>query len=248
MPLDLVDAGVILVIPSVDYADHLEVTLPAWQALLPSASIRVVTSTADEATQAVASRLGAMVMVTDAWYANGHTFDKAAALDEAFGFKAPPGGVAHPPERGERCLAVDADVYPFGSLPEHRLTPNTIYGCARYLCRTPAELEAHRTGQTSRAELPLLLPRYRGSDGPEAVVGADVSVVERTAKACLGYFQLFRYYPGQTFGSFRTAGKYDIVFRDTFARRATLRDFYVLHLGAPARANWRGRVQPRWGA
>lgn len=233
-----------VVIPSVDYADHLAVTLPAWQQLLPGAAITVVTAPADAPTQALALELGARVVITSAWYEHGHTFDKGAALDEAFGFS---GTTIPPPERGERCLAVDADVYPFGQLPEERLRPNTIYGCARYLCASPAELEAHRRGETTRAQLPLLMPRYRGSDGPAGVVGAPQELADRTAKACLGYFQLFRYYPGQTFGSFKTAGKYDIVFRDLFARRAALRDFYVLHLGSPSRANWRGRVQPRWG-
>jgi hypothetical protein len=236
-----------IVIPSVDYADHLAVTLPAWQAMFPAARVIVVTAPADRATQALAIHRGARVVVTSAWYANGHTFDKAAALDEGLGLKSPPGGPP-PPERGERCLIADADVYPFGSLPEARLRPNTIYGCARYLCETPAALRAHIVGETKRTDLPLLLPRYRGDDGPQAVRHAAPSVVEHSAKACLGYVQLFRYYPGQTFGSYRSAGKYDIVFRDSFPKRAALPDFYVLHLGAPRRANWRGRVQPRWGA
>lgn len=234
-----------LVVPAVDYSDLLAVTLPAWQQLLPNTAITVVTAPADAPTQALALHSGARVVVTSAWYEHGHTFDKGAALDVAFGFK---GQSVPPPERGERCLVVDADVYPFGSLPEDRLDPRTIYGCARYLCATPADLEAHRAGKTTRAQLPLLMPRYRGSDGPEAITGADPATIERTAKACLGYFQLFRHYPGQTFGSYKTAGKYDIVFRDAFAKRAALKDFYVLHLGTPSRNNWRGRVQPKWGA
>jgi hypothetical protein len=226
-----------LVVPSVDHADFLAATLPAWQVLLPYASITVVTAPADCATQALAARLGARVVVTSAWYAHGHTFDKAVALDEAFGFT---GNAIPKPAKGERCLAIDADVYPFGPLPAEKLRPNRIYGCARYLCATPAELEAHRAGRTKRSDLPLMLPRYRGCDAPDVVPGADKRTTRQAAKSCLGYFQLFRYYPGQTFGSFKTAGKYDIVFREAFAERVALADFYVLHLGTPSRQNWKG--------
>lgn len=234
-----------VVVTSVDYADYLAVTLPAWQRTLPAAAITVVTSPADAATKALGLHLGARVVVTSAWYAHGHTFDKAAAIDEAFGIT---GSAVAPPERGERCLVLDADVYPFGQLPEEKLDPRTIYGCPRYLCPTPEDLAAHIAGRTARHELPLMMARYRGSDAPDAIVGADAAAIERTARSCLGYFQLFRYYPGQTFGSFKTAGKYDLVFRDLFAKRAALRDFYVLHLGTPSRQNWRGRTVSRWGA
>jgi hypothetical protein len=232
-----------LVIPSVDHADFLAAILPAWQALLPNASITVVTAPKDHDTQALTTRLGARLDVTDVWYAEGHTFDKAAALDHAFGIT---GRATKPPAKGERCLAIDSDVYPFGHLPEEKLQPRAIYGCARYLCATPAELEAHKAGRTKRRDLPLMLARYRGCDAPDAIVGADRATTKRAAHACLGYFQLFRYYPGQSFGSFKTAGKYDIVFREAFAKRVAIRDFYVLHLGTPSRQNWRGRTVGPW--
>jgi hypothetical protein len=234
-----------IVVPAVDYADFLAVTLPAWQAMFPFASITVVTAPKDRDTQALAARLGARLHITEAWYAHGHAFDKAAALDEALGITSR--GNLGPPAMGERCLVADADVYPFGHLPADRLRPGAIYGCARYLCATAADLEAHRGGQTKRGALPLMLPRDRGMDAPAIVRGANKSTIRKAAKACLGYFQLFRYYPGQALGSFKTAGKYDLVFRGSFAHKVGLLDFYVLHLGDPCRANWRGRVLPRWG-
>lgn len=232
-----------LVVASVDYSDFLAVTLPAWQALLPYASITVVTSPTDHATQALAAHLSARVVATSAWYRDGHTFDKGAALDQAFGFK---GNDVSPPAKGERCLSIDADVYPFGQLPTERLRPDCIYGCARYLCASQSVLEAHKAGNIKRRHLPLMLARYRGSDAPDTIPGADKRTTRQAAKACLGYFQLFRYYPGQTFGSFKTAGKYDLVFRDSFAERLALLDFYVLHLGTPSRQNWKGRTVSGW--
>lgn len=235
-----------IVLPAVEYADFLAVTLPAWQRLFAGASITVATAPQDHDTQALVARLGARLHVTEAWYRAGAHFDKAAALDEALGVTTR--GNLGPPAKGERCIVADADVYPFGHLPATKLKPGAIYGCARYLCRTPADLTAHLKRQTPRARLPLMLPRYRGMDGPPVVPGANKSTTLKTAKACLGYFQLFRYYPGQTFGSHKTAGKYDLTFRNSFAHRVGLWDFYVLHLGAPCRANWRGRVLPRWGA
>ncbi len=243
MRLDLVGAGVRIVIPSVDYADYLAVTLPAWQAMFPGAAITIVTAPGDTATQALAIHYGARVVVTSAWYAGGKTFDKASALDEGFGFKR---SAVSAPSKGERCIAADADVLPFGFLPQERLKVNTVYGCARYLCSSMDELEAHRRGKTKRSTLPVMLARYRGMSAPPVLVDADKASTLKSAKACLGYFQLFRYYPGQTFGSFKTAGKYDLVFRDSFAHKVALWDFYVLHLGEPCRANWRGRVVPAW--
>ena len=52
-----------VVIPSVDYADMLEATLPAWRRLLPAATIVVVTAKHDRATIALTRSSGAALLV-----------------------------------------------------------------------------------------------------------------------------------------------------------------------------------------
>lgn len=230
-----------VVIPSVNYSDMLAVTLPAWRKLLPRAKFTVVTSRDDVHTQKVAKHARVRVLVTDLWTAGGALFNKGGALDYAFGFS---GGV--PPTEGERCLSIDADVYPFGGFPDERLAERNIYGCPRYLCATPNELDLHVHGAKPLSDFPLILPRKRGQ--AYALDPAPTpDVVDESGRRCLGYFQLFRYTPGLQFGHSRTAGKCDIVFRNQFAHRQVLSDFYVLHLGESTRANWRGRLVGRWG-
>lgn len=232
------------VIPSVNYADFLRVTLPAWVAMLPPRSVTVVTTEADEETQAVADAHGVQCVVTDAWSKDGATLNKAAALDEAFGFA---GGLIPPPAVGELCLALDADGFPCGTWPrEAEIEPGVIYGCGRYHCETPSDLEAHRHGRTARADLALIPPKVRGSS--YGSVPHTAENLKATAEKCLGYFQLWRYDPAYRFGSSKTAGGYDLRFRDQFTRRGVVTGLYILHLGPQDRANWRGRILPRWGS
>lgn len=239
-----------IVIPSVQYADFLEVTLPRWQAMFTKAAITVVTSPADRASAAVAAARGVECVVTDAWTRPAAThnakkkaikFNKAAALDEAFGFT----GSRLAPDEGERCLSVDADVVPFGTMPrQNDLDRRTLYGVPRYHCETPTDLEAHTKGRVTREALRLLVPRQTG----DRQGGARVMTPEDAAAKCLGYCQVFRYRVGLSFGSFATAGGYDTAFRRHFTRRAALPGFYVLHLGDSDRRNWTGRVVPAWRA
>ena len=241
-----------LVIPSVDYADMLAAILPAWARLVGAEAITVVTAPRDVPSQEVAAEAKVGLVVTDAWTRQVPTlngaagpviFNKARALDEAFGFRA---DIRPAPAAGELCLALDADVYPGGQLPaEGELEADLLYGCPRYRCETPAELEAFRRGALTREAFPLIPPRIRGEAAPAP--GRTVSPAE-AAERCLGYFQLFRYRPGLRFGDYRTAGRYDLDFRRQFRQRRGLTAIYVLHLGALDRQNWRGRVLPRWEA
>lgn len=232
-----------VVIPSVRYADFLAVTLPAWLACLPSsARVTVATTSDDIATQDVALSAGARVCVTDAWTRDGAPFNKGSALDEAFGFAR---GYTHRPSTGEACLSIDADVYPFGVFPDREhLAADVLYGVTRYHCETPDALARHAAGGR-REDLRVIRQRVRGESLPALGAPAEAGAA---ARACLGYFQLFRYRPGMTFGASKTAGKYDIDFRRHFAHRAALSGLYVLHLGELDRANWRGRVVAPWGA
>ena len=102
----------------------------------------------------------------------------------------------------------------------------------------------HRRGRTTRGQLRLIPPKVRGQSYVSAPNTRENALA--SARRCLGYLQLFRYRRGLTFGSYRTAGKYDLEFRKQFAETDALWDLYVLHLGDQARSNWRGRVLPPW--
>lgn len=231
-----------IVIPSVRYAEELAVILPAWQRTCPEARIRVVTAPDDPAID-VAAACGVDCVVTDAWtrqapVQNGDrvTFNKARALDEAWGFPDRP-IVAD----GDLCLSLDCDVYPMGRFPvPAHIRSGVIYGCARYRCLSQAELDAHVSGELPLARLPLIGPRVKGG------VYGGATTPEEAARKCLGYFQLFRYRPGLRFGSYRSASTYDKEFRRQFDGIGAITDFYVLHLGEPDQRNWSGRVVPAW--
>jgi hypothetical protein len=207
-----------IVIPSVDYADMIGVTLPAWRRQFPSATLIVVTAKHDRATFRVARELGAALLVTDAWYRAGAKFDKARALDEAFDF----------PERpaGEICIAIDADVYPFGAFDVEAIADGALYSVDRFYVDSPATLAR----QVAHPD-PVALERMTaGRRGP-------------------GYFQAFRARPSLTFGSYPDAGYYDLDFHRHFPGGVhVLEASYVVHLGRKSGKNWRGRTLPKWGA
>lgn len=217
-----------VVIPSVNYADFLAVTLPAWKKLLPSQDFLVVTSPEDTETREVAAMNEAGVVLTDVWSLDGASFNKAAALDLAFGFdKEPPWRV----KDGEWCLSLDADVYPFGKFPDGFSVDRVLYSAMRYSCDSPEDLQAHIDGR-----LPL-------SHFPEIRMWRNRRIPDPAGKQ--GYFQLWRYQAGDRFGSYPTAAKYDVHFADKFPVRRYLDGIYVLHLGEHRR-NWSGRITPRW--
>jgi len=242
-----------VVTPSVNCAAFLEITLPVWRRLLSEAWFTVVTSAEDTDTQRVARDNGVHCFITDAWKrvdptchydSRPVTFNKALALDEAFGFwKSEVGCRKSEVREGDLCLSLDADCYPFGEWPWHPIELGVIYSCARYHCPTLAMLAEHIAGTLPRESMEVILPRRRGESWPDYEPHSAESV-QRAGRRCLGFFQLFRYRPGLRFGSFPTAGKYDLVFRDRFSRRVVLQDFYVLHLGEQSRAHWRGHPAP----
>lgn len=218
-----------VVIPSVNYADFLAVTLPAWKRLLPSVDFLVVTSAADEATRNVAARNETAVVLSEDWLAGGATFNKAAALDRAFAFDGSP---PRPIADGEWCLSLDADVYPFGkfsSLPGGY--ERVLYSVLRYGCPTREDFLGHLDGR-----LPL-------SHFDEIRMWKPGRVPDPAGLQ--GYFQLWRFRPGDRFGSYPTAAKYDVHFGRQFPVRRYLDGLYVLHLGEHRR-NWNGRVTPPW--
>lgn len=208
-----------VVIPSVDYADMLEATLPAWRRLLPAATIVVVTAKHDRATIALTRSSGAALLVTDAWYRERARFNKARALDEAFDFAERPAG--------EICIAIDADVHPFGAFNPDAIGPGALYSVDRFYVDTPATLA--RLVARPALVLEELDRMTAGRRGP-------------------GYFQAFRARPGLTFGSYPDAGYYDLEFHRHFTGVEVLEGLHVGHLGRKSGKNWSGRTLPKWGA
>ncbi len=200
-----------VVIPSLNYGGPLAHILGPWVSMVGRRNIWVVTHPSDDVTKVVAERHEVGCIETEAWYADGAKLNKAAALDVGFGFAG-----ARPPRRGEVCLAVDADGIPHGIFPRHQdLKVGVLYGCRRYGLGGAFQQVAN---------IPYI-ERHGRKDSPEA---------------CGGYFQLFRYSAGLSFGSFPTAAAYDYEFAfKQFARAETLEHISVTHIGKRHR-NWAG--------
>lgn len=219
-----------LVITSVDYADFLAVTLPAWRAFVPD--VVVATAPWDPETQAVAASHDVKTIVTDAWRRMdvGHVgervhFNMALGLDVAFGLFEQE---ADPPAHDDVCGHVSADCFPVGTWPvDETFARGTVYGFWRYDCPTPADFAAFQSdGRWSR------FSRMKNGHGWP-----------------IGYCQMFRYRPGLRFGSFPTAGKFDIRFRDQFPNKVMRDEIQLIHLGpASVRENWAGRTIETWVA
>lgn len=221
------------VIVSVRYADFLAVTLPRWKRYLPEGTLSVVTAPDDYDTRKVALANKVPLIQTLAWQEQDTThiggrgkrprFNKPFALDHALGLA---GRTRRRPIPHELCVAIDADVVPFGMWPDGAtFDACTLYGMYRYKCHTHADLKAHEAGA-----LPL-----------------DAFAWMHNKIPC-GYFQAFRYQDGLRFGSYHTAGDYDADFSLKFAHRIMLTDGqYVLHLGRRGgRANWISRTVAPW--
>jgi hypothetical protein len=222
------------VICSVNCGDFLAATLPAWKRLIPE--VGVATSPKDTETIGVCEANGVTAWITDGWEridpeihrgAIPPSFNMPLGLDEAFGFMP---GLRDAPADGELCLSLNADVYPFGTLPaESEIPKGVMAGWWRHECATPKDLAAHVSGKRKRSDY----KRMKNSGGRP-----------------VGYAQLFRYFPGFRFGSYGSAAKYDIHVFAKFQRLEMRDDLYLFHLGGPegGHKNWVGRCVPRWGA
>ena len=122
---------------------------------------------------------------------------------------------------GEVCLTINADTIPGEApfeLPE--VEPDTIYGVNRF--------GANGLYQEV-ANIPYIKRRGRG-DCPQA---------------CGGYFQLFRYSSERKYGSYPSAATVDYEFAFQFPKAKLIEGRVVVHL-SERRANWNGRVTPKW--
>jgi hypothetical protein len=231
-----VGSDVRAVITSVNCGDFLEATLHAWKTLLPQGSLTVATSPTDPESQAACAAHDIPACVTDGWSRVDQAihigsipprFNMPLGLDETFGFIP---GYRDRPADGELCLSLNADVYPFASkwMNEQDIPKGTMAGWWRYECPTPKDLAAHVMGQRP-------IDKYKR--------------MKNSGGRPVGYAQLFRYFPGFRFGSYGSAGKYDVHVFKHFPKLQMRNDLYLFHLGGPegGHENWCGRCVPRWG-
>lgn len=224
------------IITSVNCGDFLASTLPAWKRIIPAGCLGVATSPTDTETQAVCEANDVTAWITDGWSRIDPSchhgsipprFNMPLGLDEAFGFVP---GLRDLPADGELCLSLNADVYPFGTLPaESEIPKGVMAGWWRHECPTPKDLHAHVNGKRKRS---------------------DYKQMKNSGGRPVGYAQLFRYFPGFRFGSYGSAGKYDVHVFAKFQRLQMRDEIYLFHLGGPegGHENWCGRCVPRWEA
>lgn len=204
---------------SVGYADLLDVTLPAWKRY---GSVLVITRPGDRDTLNVCEKHDVRPFVSAAWYSNNATLNKGAAQDDA---------VPRISTVGEPIVMFDADCYPIGDMPQAP-PADTLIGCRRFECESQADLDS-----------------WIGSPAEPTLRFKEVTTTSYRPGLARGYFQLFRYTEGMTFGRKRdtTFSGCDLWVASQFQhnRFVSVRKFYVLHLGE-TKVNWKGRVSPQW--
>lgn len=197
----------------VGYDDILGLTLPHTLAHFPETM--VVTSKADKATQRLASRLGAIVHVTDSFYTGGSEFAKGVALEEgldAFG-------------REGWMSIMDCDVILPPDIEQWitNLDPTCLYAPRRRQLDDPS---LYYPG----------MPWDHLPDAGDRELAGYCQIFHASAPVLRGR---------PWYGAWRHAGGCDseFMFRWPAHKRVWLPTF-VLHLG-PHGKNWCGRVTPR---
>jgi hypothetical protein len=212
----------------VDYAEHLAHSLRRWHAGMER--LTVVTSSADKATQELCRRHNVETFVTDIFYANGASFNKGAALSEAFS------ALKLREATDDWLLAFDSDIVPPADwrnrLERTNLQPGTLYGAWRY----QGHLSANGTLIDKPGELLLIGEtgiRNKREDHPWGYV--------------VGFFMLFHARDPLLPAAdpifdmcWSHAGNYDTVFCDRWpVCRKIVLQMDTLHLGEVCR-NWAG--------
>lgn len=199
------------ILVSVDYADLLGLCLP--YNLHHFDEVWVVTSPRDEASQRVAMRHGANLVLTDLFYANGATFNKWAALEHGLDCMGRMGWIT----------IMDADVVWPTEIPKFEawLKPGCLYTPERYMAPLLPEIPEERTWSR--------FPRHRNREfaGWTQIFHADDP---RLGKA-----------PWHE-TNWKHAGGADSFFQRKWPEANKVRPpFEVLHLGE-AGVNWCGRA------
>jgi len=119
---------------SLDYADFLRTTLPAWTIL---GDVHVISHSRDKATAAVCEEFGVTCHTTEAWFVHDAICNKGAAQTDIINQVA---------KAGETMGLFDADCYPIG-VPPDDVASGVIFGCRRYKAMSKAELQGYLYGK-----------------------------------------------------------------------------------------------------
>lgn len=202
---------------SVNYADLLAVTLPAWKSY---GTVMVITREDDMETRLLCDKLEVICLVTDAWYANGSNgINKGTALNSVIHRISTP---------GDEVVLFDADSYPIGTL-SNMADETFIVGCGRFYC--PNSLAFNRRLIDPTFPLRKIGP---GSYRPELVRGYFQQFV----------YQEHLSFGNKRHTTFSGC---DLFFASQFRSTKQYHDyeFHVLHLGQNHR-NWKGRITVQW--
>ena len=225
-----------VLIPCVNYADFLALTLPITKLLFDS--ITVITSPEDIQTQTAVQRNGVRAYLTDVWFKRGASFNKAAALNEYL-------AILKSTKRDCWILFLDADILFNRHLNSTlaSLDKQGLYSVRRRMCESAEEWRGFLAGAIPWNDFLLNVPpvvegkvwRHRPTSNPAALSG---------------YFQLWHLRGSQgmdTLPDCPTAANYDVEFALSFPEemRRYLDNHEVLHLG-PSKINWNGRVSVSW--
>jgi len=226
-----------VIVTCVCYADFLAITLQQTKRWF--AAITVLTAPEDYETIALAQREGVSLHVTSVWGKNGAKFNKAGAINSCLDERDLDG-------TDSWVVLLDADILLREDFRGDVMTvdPHGLYSIPRRMCETEEEWRALRAGRRRLEDLPLSIP---------PVVNGRVWKHRPTGNpaALCGYLQLWHATKAagmKRMPASHNAAGYDVEFGLSFpeASRSFLKGREVLHLG-PSKANWDGRVSPRWG-
>jgi hypothetical protein len=237
----------------VDYADFLAVTLPYNLPLFDH--FVVVTTPRDTETRELCRKLGVTTILTEEFYRDGETFNKARGINKALDQLSHAEFVCH----------LDADIvlpsHFRASLRQSHPDPRVLYGCDRIMVRTAEDWALLRDSQYLQQDYHCRVNFPSGYDMKKPwgwEVGARWANSEH-GYCPIGFFQLWhsqcdiyrgihlKHYPT----SANSAARSDVQFAIRWDRRyrQLLPEVIAVHLDSepsPLGANWNGRKTKRF--
>lgn len=225
----------VAIITCVNYSDFLNLCLDSVTTKFNE--VVVLTSKDDQETHAAAQYHRVRLIKTDAWYADGAKFNKAAALNECLS------SIDVSKRRAIALLDADIWIPPTFILNLEMLESEVLYGAKRRMCEKPDHWTEFKEGLRPLDSFPINIP---------PIINGKLwgSLATDNPAAISGYFQLWlagKNQPIRRMPESRNAASYDLAFALSFpsSRRRYLCDDCLLHLGE-SKQNWDGRVTQRW--
>jgi len=229
----------------VNYSDFLSNTLPYNKSLFDN--VIIVTDKKDRSTKNLCDFHGIKCLQTDAFYENGHKFNKGRAISEGLKSLTQKGWV----------IQMDADIYlpPLTRLILEKIEPEldkeSIYGIDRFICNS---YETWSKWITNPSGLHTNEIYVHTKNFP---IGVRVAQYYQSGYVPIGFFQMWHPekskisdYPSQHDG----AGKSDMDHAKRWRRgkRQLIPEIICVHLdstlpGDKMGVNWNGRSTPYFG-